>query len=267
MKQLKTGQFHGETNHTLHLEGLTLTDTVYTHPKVDWHYHENAYFTLILQGNVIEGNKKEVYNCSAGTLLFHYWQEPHYNVRPDVFTRGFHLELNQDWFDHFDIDHMALQGSAQITNPGVRLLIHQIFKETKLHDGLSTLSIQQLLLQALTFTAPVHSGQKTPSWVNKLREVLHDEFENKLSLNYLSSQLNIHPVHLSRGFPQYFHCNLGEYLRKLKVERSLVLLAQAYVPLTDIAFRCGFADQSHYIRCFKEICGIGPSAYRKLLLG
>lgn len=91
MKYLQTGQFHGQTNKTILLNGLTLTDTEYTHDKVDWHYHENAYFTFILQGNLIEGNRNEVYNCSAGSLLFHNWQEPHYNIKPDGFTRAFTL--------------------------------------------------------------------------------------------------------------------------------------------------------------------------------
>ncbi|MEL1244526.1 hypothetical protein AAEO56_09655 [Flavobacterium sp. DGU11] len=38
MKQLQKGQFFGQTNTTISLDGITLTDTVYTHDKVDWHY-------------------------------------------------------------------------------------------------------------------------------------------------------------------------------------------------------------------------------------
>ena len=48
MKHLQTGQFHGQTNRTIALEGITLTDTEYTLDKVDWHYHENAYFTYLM---------------------------------------------------------------------------------------------------------------------------------------------------------------------------------------------------------------------------
>ena len=109
MKKLLTGQFYGQTNQTIYLDGITLTDTEYTHDKVDWHYHENAYFTFILQGNVIEGNKKEVYNCSEGSLLFHNWQEPHYNIKPTGFTRGFQIELEQKWIDAFAFDLNNLQ--------------------------------------------------------------------------------------------------------------------------------------------------------------
>ena len=88
MINLTTGQFYGHTNELLQLEGLTLTDTEYTHDYVDWHYHENAYFTFILDGLVLEGNKKETYHCSTGSLLFHNWQESHYISKPPGFTRA-----------------------------------------------------------------------------------------------------------------------------------------------------------------------------------
>jgi AraC family transcriptional regulator len=267
MKHLQTGQFHGQTNKTIHLDGITLTDTEYTHDKVDWHYHENAYFTFILQGNVIEGNKKEVYNCSAGSLLFHNWQEPHYNIKPEGFTRGFHIELEKKWFDNFAFDMDNLQGSINISNPDIKIILYKIFKETKIDDDVSALSIQGLLLQALSqmFRNDQVQQNKIPSWVNKIKEILHDEFHKKNSLEGLVKTLDIHPVHLSRCFPKYFQCSVGEYIRKLRVERSLSLLSDRKFTLTEIAFECGFADQSHFTRCFKEINGINPSAYRKIL--
>jgi AraC-like DNA-binding protein len=267
MKHLQTGQFHGQTNKTIHLNGITLTDTEYTHNKVDWHYHENAYFTFILQGNVIEGNKKEIYNCSAGSSLFHNWQEPHYNIKPEGFTRGFHIELEDTWFDNFAFDISDLQGSINISNPDIKFLLFKIFKETKISDDASALSIHGLLLKALAqlFYNNKAKENKIPSWVNKIREILQDEFYKTNTLGDLAKTLNIHPVHLSRYFPKYFDCSLGEYIRKIRVEKSLALLSNIKFSLTEIAFECGFADQSHFGRCFKEIIGINPFVYRKIM--
>ncbi len=85
--------------------------------------------------------------------------------------------------------------------------------------------------------------------------------------NKLSDTLNIHPAHLSREFSKYFQCGLGQYIRKLKIEKSLSLLSNKKNSLTDISFECGFSDQSHFIRCFKEMIGISPQAYRKITNG
>ncbi|KNB60834.1 AraC family transcriptional regulator [Chryseobacterium sp. Hurlbut01] len=268
MKQSQKGEFYGQTNTTINLEGITLTDTVYTHDKVDWHYHKNAYFTFILQGNVIEGNKKEIYNCSAGDLLFHNWQEPHYNIKPEGFTRGFHIEIEEEWFRELDFKTKDLQGSIKIADPDLKFLLYKIFRETKENDGSTLLSIQTLLLE--TLSKMIHhqknDSQKKPSWVSELNNILNDQFSDSLSLDYLSKQLHIHPVHLSRDFSKYFNSGLGEYIRKIKIQKSLELISQKKLDLTAIAFECGFSDQSHFTRCFKEINGITPSQYRKILL-
>lgn len=266
MKYLRTANFFGETNQTVWLKGIILTDTEYTHKFVDWHYHENAYFTFILQGNLIEGNKKEVHNCSAGNLLFHNWQESHYNIKPEGYTRGFHIELQHEWFDDLELDIANLRGSFKVENTDVKLLAYRIFQETKLNDNVAMLSIQDFLLQALgqLLRLEKDSQNSNPLWVKKLREILHDEYAEKHSLQELSKELNIHPVHLSRDFSKYFYCNLGEYIRKIRVEKALSLLSNKQIPLTQIAFECGFADQSHFARCFKEIKGVNPSQFRKL---
>lgn len=267
MKQLLTGEFFGQTYQTIHLDGITLTDTEYTLDRVDWHYHENAYFTFILQGNVIEGNKKEIYNCSAGSLLFHNWQDPHYNIKPEGYTRGFQIELKNTWFNALDFNIDQLQGSLKIANVDIKLLLYKIFKETKIEDNTTALSIQTLLLQALSemFRESQIQLEKNPIWVQRIKEILFYEFSDTLSLDYLSKTLDIHPVHLSRDFSKYFNSNLGDYLRKLKVEKSYSLLSEQELSLTEIAYGCGFSDQSHFNRCFKSVSGMSPKHFRKII--
>jgi len=267
MKQLAPGNFFGQINQTKKLGGIISTDTGYTHDYVDWHYHENAYFTFILEGKIIEQSKNQTYQCTAGSLLFHNWQEAHCNIKPKGFTRGFHIELNNKWLTDFDIDISKLGGSINICNPGIKILLHQIFKETKVMDNVSAVSIQQLLLQVFyqLLYDDKNFTNKNPLWVNKLKEILHDDLVQTLSLDHLAGLLNIHPVHLSRDFIKYFNCNLGEYIRRIRIERSLSLLPNRELSLTDIAFTCGFFDQSHFLRWFKQFNGITPSAYRKII--
>lgn len=266
MKYSQKGEFYGETNKTICLEGLTLTDTVYTHPKVDWHFHENAYFTFILQGNVIEGNKKEIYNCFEGNLLFHNWQEAHYNIKPDGFTRGFHLEIEKNWLDELDLNTDTLEGSLKIANPTIKLLMYKIFRVSKIEENNCDLATQTLLLEILSKLKKdnLRSVDKKPKWVIQLDEILHDLYAENLSLDYLSKTIDIHPVHLSRDFSKYFDCNLSEYIRKLRVEKALSLIAKQNYSLTEIAYQCGFYDQSHFNRCFKEINNINATQHAKI---
>lgn len=268
MKLLKTGKFFGETDQTLHLDGITLTNTEYTHGFVDWHYHENAYFTFLIAGKVIEGNKKEKYTCMPGSLLFHHCEEPHYNIKPSGYTRGMHIELQKNWFLQNSFYASLLQGNINIINPDVKIMIYTIHKELKVLDGSSEIIIHETILKIVE--KMLHKSESTmyhkPAWVSKVKEILYDRSAEKISLKCLADELKIHSVHLSRDFSKHFRCTIGQYMRKIKIEKSLSLLQNKKHSLTDISTMCGFADQSHYLRCFKEFNGLNPSEFRKIIL-
>jgi hypothetical protein len=67
-------------------------------------------------------------------LLYHHWEDAHYNIKPDIFTRGFHIEITEKWFEKFQLSKDNVEGSFNIKNPDLKLLTYQIFKETKLND-------------------------------------------------------------------------------------------------------------------------------------
>ncbi|MGN6420292.1 MAG: AraC family ligand binding domain-containing protein, partial [Pseudobacter sp.] len=213
MEKLRSGQFYGDTHHTLFLPGLILTDTEYNHPHVDWHYHEHAYFTFIIQGKVLEINRKETYHCTAGDLLFHHWQEPHYNRKPKGFTRGFHVELRKEWFVAYDLPANLTEGSMRMKDPRLTLAMAGIFATMKQGGAGAGASIDAALIGLFNTAAgsPEIKDTGLPGWVKHLRELLHDDAgSHQLSLSAIAALVNIHPVHLSRTFPVYFGCSFSE---------------------------------------------------------
>lgn len=266
MFQLSAGQFFGETASNLELNGIILTETEYTHPFVDWHYHENRYFTFILQGRVIEGNKKETVNCDAGTLLFHNWQEPHFNQLPPDKTRGLHLEITNSFLQQFNIQDKLPEGTLNIKNPKLKLLFYQLFLELQHNDNFSNLTISSLTANCISQLSDSKPGDKqVPPWVNQIKELLYFEDTHQLTLNSLALTLQIHPVHLSRDFQKYFGCNLGDYIRALKLSKAMHLLADTQLNLSEVAAASGFADQSHFIRLFKSQFNKRPAQAKKAL--
>ncbi len=268
MQQLGAGQFFGQTNRLLRVGELTLTDTEYTHERVDWHYHENAYFTLILAGQVLEGDARQQQLCTAGSLLYHHWQEAHYNRKPPGYTRGFHIEAPPGWFASVGLVSHAVQGSVRVLDPAVKNTVYQIFKETQLNDPSSALAIESLLAAGLQRLAQgaAQAAAAVPRWVGRVRELLHDAPLVPWTLLALAQQVGIHPAHLSRSFPLYFSATLGQYVRHLRVQQALTLFFEPDLSLLDIALACGFFDQSHFIRCFKAVMHERPARCRQLLL-
>jgi AraC-like DNA-binding protein len=263
MEKLEKGEFYGTHYKKSAFQNIIITDTEYTHSKVDWHYHENPYFTYLLQGKLFESNKKESYYLEPGSLLFHKWQDAHYNIKPTEYTRGFHIELNESWFVNLDLKTIGMEGSVNLKDPLVKNLMNKIFIETKINDQFTNISIEASLIEIFsTIIQPTQNSFKKPLWVNKLQELLLEE-EIDYSLNSLSSILEIHPIHLSREFSRYFGTTLGNYIRLLKLNKAFYLITSNKLSMTEICYQCGFYDQSHFITNFKKIYNTTP----KKLLG
>jgi len=259
MNKLKTGEFYGKHYQKSAFENIIITDTEYTHSKVDWHYHENPYFTYLLHGKLFESNKKESYYLEPGSLLFHNWQNAHYNIKSDEFTRGFHIELNEIWFSNYGIKAIDFEGSIDLKSPLIKNLMNKVFIESKINDQYSNLSIETSLITIFDSVKETKKKSlKKPLWVKNLQELLLEE-EIDYSLKNLSSILKIHPIHLSREFSRYFGTTLGNYIRLLKLNKAFYLLTSNKFSMTEICYKCGFYDQSHFISNFKSVYKTTPS--------
>ena len=64
-------------------------------------------------------------------------------------------------------------------------------------------------------------------------------------------------------FKRVFHQTVFEYLLHFRVRRSLRLLSDESLSLTDVAAACGFSQSSYYGEIFKRITGISPGKYRR----
>ncbi|WP_184542457.1 helix-turn-helix transcriptional regulator [Mucilaginibacter sp. FT3.2] len=267
MLQLQKGKYFGIQNKAIHLDNIVITDTEYTHDRVDWHTHQNPYFTFLLTGNMRETNKKESYECNAGTLLFHNWQDAHCNIKHPGHTRGFHIELEKDFFDQYQLPLSQMEGSLKLDSPVFKLLFRRMYMETKYAGDIELLAIRESLFKVfgLLTNDNYRETATQPAWVKKIKEALNDADATTLSWDALAAIAQVHPVHLSRGFPKYFNTTVGDYLKKLRIEQAAGFLSKADVSLTHIGYECGFADQSHFIRSFKQATGVTPLQYRKII--
>ncbi len=260
------GQYYGEEKKMIKSSGVILSEYHYFAKKVDWHYHENPYFMYVIEGHLLDINKKRTFQCEPGTLLLHNWQEPHSNARHTETSMGFHIEFERSWLDQYLFNFNLLEGSSALKNPLLLNLISKIRMELHQNDLYSDLAIEDLLVQICTsVNNPTYSKTSIlPSWVSKIKEIIHDHTE-QVSLTTLAQMLNIHPVHLSTAFPKYFKTTLSNYIRQTKVHQSICHLEKNHFSLTEIAYICGFSDQSHYTRCFKKYFNLSPKKYRQLI--
>lgn len=256
MLKLEKATFLGNNTCSFNTEGLALSETVY-HQKVyeGWHCHESHHITFIIKGGNLEQRKHREQQACPGSVLLYNSGELHRNTHTQHPSKNINLEIEDAFLKKYQLSF-----NIQLNDPGLRPAIIRIWQETKINDSCSLPSIQATVLQLLTTAA----GGSTPPWVSQLRALLHDCWNDTFSLQQLADTLQVHPVTISKHFPRYFSCTLGEYMRKVKIDRSLALVRQPDRPLTGIAYECGFSDQSHFTRTFKACTGLLPGQYRKL---
>jgi len=127
--------------------------------------------------------------------------------------------------------------------------------------------MENLLLQVFNkFISKELKKKKVPVWVQQLRESIQDQIDTNYSLNLgeMSKGLSLSSSYISREFSKYFDSlSFGEYIRKLRVDKSKELLNSSSYTFAEVAYLTGFSDQSHFIRVFKRATGMTPSIYRK----
>ncbi|MCO5936165.1 chromate resistance protein [Mucilaginibacter sp. RB4R14] len=129
--------------------------------------------------------------------------------------------------------------------------------------------VEQMLLEVFHKYIKQNNSKKAPEWAKELKEMIQDQLDTNmaLSLQQVSDELEINPTYLSREFSKYFdNLSFGDYIRKLRIDKAMYLIATTDYLLTEIAYLTGFSDQSHFNRIFKKQTGQNPSLYKKSIL-
>ncbi len=268
MKQLNKGIFFGKQQRKTDIEYLRLTQTEFGNQHVDWHFHENVHFSYLLEGSGREITPDGTIPIRSGALIFHNAQTPHSNDSHSDYSRSFYLEIEDTWFRQFDLEPSGFADSQELTSPHLKWVFDKLYLEGNFQNTETCLSVETLLSDLLSQMNNASSIKtfRNPKWVGRLKELLHYQFTEHLTLTYLSKQIGVHPVHISREFSRYFGSTFGDYLRMLKVQNAASLLKTNSIPFADIALQCGFSDQSHFIRSFRSHYKMTPSEYRYIAL-
>jgi AraC-like DNA-binding protein len=111
-------------------------------------------------------------------------------------------------------------------------------------------------------TLPHLGRSRTP--VERARAYLQAHPTEPVALSDLVDLAGVTASHLVRSFSRTVGLPPKSYHLQVRLARARQLLAEGK-PATWTAYECGFADQSHLTRRFKEFYGLTPGAFQRQL--
>jgi AraC family transcriptional regulator len=230
------------------------------------HTHDRPILAVILEGDFSIHFPTRTLECTAATLFTEPAAERHGNRFGREGARSLALELDLDRLDLPQRVRTFLDRVNHFADIEIHALAARVAREIAQPDDLSPLVIEGLAYEILG--TAVRNGERErglPGWLRLARDFLHLRFSTGLRLGELAREVGVQPAHLARVFRAKYGVSVGAYVRRLRVEDAKRQLADSELPIAQVAFALGFADQSHFTRAFARVTGVTPGRYRASL--
>ena len=107
------------------------------------------------------------------------------------------------------------------------------------------------------------SARFTERPYKRVLDHVSEHFGQTIVLDDLAGVAGLSPSHFSRLFKETIGQRPMQFVTRYRIEQAKRRLADLQRSLVDIALECGFADQAHFSRVFKQVEGVTPSAFRQ----
>ncbi|MCC2686836.1 MAG: AraC family transcriptional regulator, partial [Paenibacillaceae bacterium] len=103
--------------------------------------------------------------------------------------------------------------------------------------------------------------------ISKVMDFIDHHYERGLSMKEIAANVSVSPYYLSRLFSAMTGYTVKEYIIKQRIKKAKDFLANSDATLSEIAGMCGFSDQSHMGKMFRQYEKTTPKKYRTLYFG
>lgn len=260
--------------------------------EFSWHWHPEIELTFVMEGDIAYQVNDSLYHLKEGEGLFCNTNVLHsgrQDQSPDCsyLSITFHPRLlygyrssvmQEKYMDHI-LKSPALASLHFI--PGItwqKKILKQMKKIRRLHEARPAseeLQIQMALLkiwrEIFEHVEPgerscAENGRDTER-IRRIMGYIQEHYGEKITLEDLADQIHLCKSESCRLFKRYMNESMFDYLLDYRVERSLELLRQSSLDVTQIAGQVGFGNPGYYSRIFKRKMGCTPLEYRKSYTG
>jgi AraC-like DNA-binding protein len=153
---------------------------------------------------------------------------------------------------------------ARGADPRALLGINSTFLKD-FHAVRDELSLSRWLTNWLEAFISTSFGQNTPAelpGISLALEYMKNNLAEELNRDKVASCCNMSPAHFSRIFHKSTGYTFTDLLNRFRVEQACMLLEESDATVYEIAYSCGFNEQSYFNRVFRRYRQQTPKEYR-----
>lgn len=150
--------------------------------------------------------------------------------------------------------------SLPIQNPGVYLKDFEKMKALSLFEEnrAKIMSIFYDMLHRLSLESSLRN-----TIVPAIRYLEQNYQNQRLTNAMLAGECNISEVYFRKIFADIYKCTPKQYILDIRISKAKQLLSENRLKIAAVAELCGFSNQYHFCRIFKERTGYTPTEYMK----
>ena len=254
-----------------------------TSPIVPPHLHDSYEIYLFLKGDAVYSVEGNLYDLSHNDILFTNSRELHSPIFKSNanYTRALvFLKLNflsefitKDYNPFYGIEQRKLGQQNKIDSKfveeyGLDEKFRNIDYYTRNNLPQSNLMIKTNMVQIIaTISSILSISDKKFNRSNKVQniiEYINENLQNEISLDKLENEFHLNKFHLSHLFKDQTGYSIGQFIAQKRVLMAKSLLI-SNVPVSEISNMVGFNDYSNFYKTFKNITGVSPKNFTKIL--
>lgn len=246
----------------------------------DYHYHEQTelYFLLSGECRYFIGNK--IYQVSSGQIVIIPGGMIHKTIYRTQKRNRMLISFKNNFID-FDI----FLPSVDLSKPAifefnseslakVKNVFLKIEKEVKNIDKFSKDMCRCLCFELFSLITregkdiTESKGQKNEpgsesAVIEKITKYITEQYYKHITLKDAAKSVNFSVGYLSKMFKKVTGMGFKEYLITVRILNAKELLKNTNMPVSRIAFDCGFNDSNYFSKMFSVYSDCSPLKYRK----
>ena len=188
-------------------------------------------------------------------------------------------EYINDWI-HFEISELE---KLSISNLGIPFdtvipleestdfssFIKDIFRERysqNIHKNATMQKYFDLLMLKLSeniYQRNVEAEHSCYDLFCKLRHEIQLEPQSNWSIDEVCKKVHLSRSYVQHLYKEFFGTSIITDIKHLRMEKAKYLLISSNITITEISSSCGYRNDVHFMRIFKECIGLSPSDFRK----